>query len=85
MCSSNESQIISKEICLVPKQVNNSTQEMLGTIQSYRGRELPGFCNYKMFEVLLQEHVAKLKEPAIVLLNSIKGTITRLNSTQLYL
>ncbi|KAG1938977.1 interferon-induced GTP-binding protein Mx1 [Pimephales promelas] len=57
--------------------LNNSTQEMLGTIQSYRGRELPGFCNYKMFEVLLQEHVAKLKEPAIVLLNSIKAIITK--------
>uniref|UniRef100_A0A673GTH0 Interferon-induced GTP-binding protein Mx3-like n=1 Tax=Sinocyclocheilus rhinocerous TaxID=307959 RepID=A0A673GTH0_9TELE len=43
-----------------------------------RGRELPGFSNYIVFEKILQEHVAKLKDPAIDLLNAIKGTITHL-------
>uniref|UniRef100_A0A673J8T0 Interferon-induced GTP-binding protein Mx3-like n=1 Tax=Sinocyclocheilus rhinocerous TaxID=307959 RepID=A0A673J8T0_9TELE len=41
--------------------------------QNYRGRELLGFSNYKMFEVVLQKHVATLKEPAIDLLSAIKG------------
>uniref|UniRef100_A0A672SF00 Interferon-induced GTP-binding protein Mx3-like n=1 Tax=Sinocyclocheilus grahami TaxID=75366 RepID=A0A672SF00_SINGR len=41
--------------------------------QNYRGRELLGFSNYKMFEVVLQKHVTTLKEPAIDLLSAIKG------------
>ncbi|KTF82592.1 hypothetical protein cypCar_00038635 [Cyprinus carpio] len=40
--------------------------------QNYRGRELPGFSNYRIFEMILQDRVAKLKEPAIESLNSIK-------------
>uniref|UniRef100_A0A9J8DJC2 Uncharacterized protein n=1 Tax=Cyprinus carpio carpio TaxID=630221 RepID=A0A9J8DJC2_CYPCA len=40
--------------------------------QNYRGRELPGFSNYRIFEMILQDRVAKLKEPAIKSLNSIK-------------
>ncbi|KAK7121470.1 hypothetical protein R3I93_022533 [Phoxinus phoxinus] len=55
----------------------NSTKEMIATIQKYRGREMLGFCNYKMFEDILQKHVAKLKEPAIDLLNTIKGIIIK--------
>ncbi|XDV52923.1 hypothetical protein PO909_021561 [Leuciscus waleckii] len=45
--------------------------------QNYRGRELLGFSNYRGFEMVLQEHVAKLKKPAIELLIAIKGTITQ--------
>ncbi|XP_058623273.1 interferon-induced GTP-binding protein Mx2-like, partial [Onychostoma macrolepis] len=41
-------------------------------IENYRGRELPGFSNYIIFEKILQDHVAKLKDPAIDLLNAIK-------------
>uniref|UniRef100_A0A673GSY0 Interferon-induced GTP-binding protein Mx3-like n=1 Tax=Sinocyclocheilus rhinocerous TaxID=307959 RepID=A0A673GSY0_9TELE len=58
---------------LFPK-VNNSKE----LSENYRGRELPGFSNYIVFEKILQEHVAKLKDPAIDLLNAIKGTITHL-------
>uniref|UniRef100_A0A673GUB0 Interferon-induced GTP-binding protein Mx2-like n=1 Tax=Sinocyclocheilus rhinocerous TaxID=307959 RepID=A0A673GUB0_9TELE len=46
--------------------------------QNYRGRELLGFSNYRVFEMILQDRVAKLKEPAIKSLNSIKGTVTHL-------
>uniref|UniRef100_A0A672NR33 Myxovirus (influenza virus) resistance D n=1 Tax=Sinocyclocheilus grahami TaxID=75366 RepID=A0A672NR33_SINGR len=42
--------------------------------QENRGRELPGFSNYKVFETALQEHVAKLEEPANDLLSDMKGT-----------
>ncbi|KAL0152974.1 hypothetical protein M9458_051727 [Cirrhinus mrigala] len=45
--------------------------------ENYRGRELPGFSNYIIFEKILQDHVAKLKDPAIDLLNAIKDIITK--------
>ncbi|XP_056107123.1 interferon-induced GTP-binding protein Mx2-like [Rhinichthys klamathensis goyatoka] len=54
---------------------NESTEAKIANIQDYRGRELPGFCNYKMFEGVLQKHVSTLKEPAIDLLNTIKDII----------
>ncbi len=41
--------------------------------ENYRGRELLSFSNYKMFEKILQDHVVKLKDPAMDLLNGIKG------------
>uniref|UniRef100_A0A9J7YU96 Myxovirus (influenza virus) resistance G n=2 Tax=Cyprinus carpio TaxID=7962 RepID=A0A9J7YU96_CYPCA len=53
---------------------NNSTEEEITFNQDFRGRELLGFSNYKMFEVVLQKHVATLKDPANNLLNVIKGT-----------
>ncbi|XDV52921.1 hypothetical protein PO909_021559 [Leuciscus waleckii] len=43
--------------------------------QKNRGRELLGFSNYRVFESVLQEHVAKLKKPAIELLYTIKDII----------
>ncbi|KTF78577.1 hypothetical protein cypCar_00045480 [Cyprinus carpio] len=41
--------------------------------QKNRGRELPGFSNYKVFETVLQKHVAKLNKPANDLLRGMKG------------
>uniref|UniRef100_A0A8C1EVC1 Uncharacterized protein n=2 Tax=Cyprinus carpio carpio TaxID=630221 RepID=A0A8C1EVC1_CYPCA len=37
--------------------------------ENYRGMELPGFMNYRIFQKILQDHVAKLKDPAMDLLN----------------
>ncbi|KAK7117631.1 hypothetical protein R3I94_023004 [Phoxinus phoxinus] len=45
--------------------------------QNYRGRELLGFSNYSAFELVLREHVAKLKKPAIELLIAIKAIILK--------
>ncbi|XP_056107088.1 myxovirus (influenza virus) resistance G [Rhinichthys klamathensis goyatoka] len=39
--------------------------------QTNRGRELLGFSSYRLFESLLQKHVANLKKPAVELLNAI--------------
>ncbi|RXN19639.1 interferon-induced GTP-binding Mx3-like protein [Labeo rohita] len=50
----------------------NSSKELS---ENFRGRELPGFSNYKKFEKILQDHVAKLKEPATDLLNNIKDIV----------
>ncbi|RXN19641.1 interferon-induced GTP-binding Mx3-like protein [Labeo rohita] len=52
----------------------NNTNELS---QKNRGRELPGFSNYRLFEKILQDHVAELKEPAIDLLNAIKDIIIK--------
>uniref|UniRef100_A0A672SFF8 Interferon-induced GTP-binding protein Mx3-like n=1 Tax=Sinocyclocheilus grahami TaxID=75366 RepID=A0A672SFF8_SINGR len=52
---------------------NHLPEEEIKFNQNYRGRELLGFSNYKMFEVVLQKHVTTLKEPAIDLLSAIKG------------
>lgn len=58
---------------MFPK-VNNSNE----LSKNYRGMELPGFMNYRFFKKIMQDHVAKLKDPAIDLLNAIKGTITHI-------
>ncbi|XP_060689808.1 interferon-induced GTP-binding protein Mx3-like isoform X1 [Hemiscyllium ocellatum] len=44
---------------------------------NYRGRELPGFVNYKTFESLVRDNIVELKEPAI---NKLK-VVTELTRT----
>ncbi|KAK2867237.1 hypothetical protein Q8A67_025354 [Cirrhinus molitorella] len=61
---------------LTKKNYNDLATEMIQSIKKYRGRELLGFSNYRMFEMVLQKHVAKLKAPAIGLLNTVKDIIT---------
>lgn len=39
----------------------------------YRGRELPGFINYKTFEFMVKEQVKQLEEPAVLGLKDIGG------------
>ncbi|XP_059402414.1 interferon-induced GTP-binding protein Mx2-like [Carassius carassius] len=56
---------------------NNSPEEEITFNQEFRGRELLGFSNYKMFEVVLQKHVATLKDPANHLLNVIKDIVIK--------
>uniref|UniRef100_UPI00398E4744 interferon-induced GTP-binding protein Mx3-like n=1 Tax=Pristiophorus japonicus TaxID=55135 RepID=UPI00398E4744 len=38
---------------------------------SYRGRELPGFVNFKTFESIVKQQIAKLQQPAIKILKKI--------------
>ncbi|XP_051870969.1 interferon-induced GTP-binding protein Mx3-like isoform X1 [Pristis pectinata] len=40
-------------------------EEVLQYEDRYRGRELPGFVNYKTFESLIKNEIAQLEEPAI--------------------
>lgn len=42
----------------------------------YRGRELPGFINYKTFEVMVKEQIKQLEEPAVKKLKVIAGDVT---------
>uniref|UniRef100_A0A4W5R3F1 Dynamin stalk domain-containing protein n=1 Tax=Hucho hucho TaxID=62062 RepID=A0A4W5R3F1_9TELE len=41
--------------------------------QKHRGSELPGFSNYRVFQHVVQKLVAKLKRPAIMTLQKIRG------------
>ena len=39
----------------------------------YRGRELPGFVNYKTFETIIKKQVRVLEEPAVDMLHTVTG------------
>ncbi|XP_051993970.1 interferon-induced GTP-binding protein MxA-like isoform X2 [Xyrauchen texanus] len=43
----------------------------------YRGRELPGFINYKTFEGLVREQIRQLEEPAIKTLKTISDVVRK--------
>uniref|UniRef100_A0A3Q0RHP9 Interferon-induced GTP-binding protein Mx n=1 Tax=Amphilophus citrinellus TaxID=61819 RepID=A0A3Q0RHP9_AMPCI len=47
-------------------------KEMDSYEEKYRGRELPGFINYKTFEVMVKEQIKQLEEPAVKKLKDIK-------------
>lgn len=41
--------------------------------RKYRGRELPGFINYKTFEGMVKEQIKQLEGPAIQKLKEVAG------------
>jgi hypothetical protein len=41
--------------------------------KQYRGRELPGFVNYKTFENIIRRQIKTLEEPAIEMLHTVTG------------
>uniref|UniRef100_A0A8C7I7B9 Myxovirus (influenza) resistance B n=1 Tax=Oncorhynchus kisutch TaxID=8019 RepID=A0A8C7I7B9_ONCKI len=43
--------------------------------KTYRGRELPGFINYKTFEVIVKDQIKQLEEPAVKKLKELSGTV----------
>ncbi|XP_008289662.1 interferon-induced GTP-binding protein Mx-like [Stegastes partitus] len=45
--------------------------------QKYRGRELPGFINYKTFETIVQDHIKQLEEPAILKLKEVSEIVKK--------
>ncbi|CAJ1051456.1 interferon-induced GTP-binding protein Mx [Xyrichtys novacula] len=44
----------------------------------YRGRELPGFINYKTFEVMVREQIKQLEEPAVRKLKDIGDEVRKM-------
>lgn len=54
--------------------VNRKVEREVGDYEDrYRGRELPGFINYKTFEVMVKEQIRQLEDPAIMKLKDIGG------------
>ncbi|KAM9409427.1 interferon-induced GTP-binding protein Mx-like [Pholidichthys leucotaenia] len=45
--------------------------------ERYRGRELPGFINYKTFELMVKEQIKQLEEPAVKKLKDISDAIKK--------
>ncbi|XP_029357349.1 interferon-induced GTP-binding protein Mx-like [Echeneis naucrates] len=45
--------------------------------EKYRGRELPGFINYKTFETMVKEQIKKLEEPAVKKLKDIGDAVRK--------
>nr|AGL76513.1 interferon inducible protein Mx [Epinephelus akaara] len=45
--------------------------------EKYRGRELPGFINYKTFEVMVKEQIKQLEEPAVKRLKDIGDAVRK--------
>lgn len=42
-------------------------------VKNRRGKELPGFVNYRTFENIVKKHIEELEEPALKLLKDITG------------
>ncbi|TSK17737.1 Interferon-induced GTP-binding protein Mx1 [Bagarius yarrelli] len=55
----------------------NIIKELQEYEKKYRGRELPGFLNFKTFEMMLYEQLKKLEEPAIRKLKEISDLINK--------
>lgn len=51
--------------------------------RKYRGRELPGFVNYKTFEGMVKEQIKKLEEPAVKRLKEVSGMSSTLRQFKL--
>ncbi|KAF5901382.1 interferon-induced GTP-binding protein Mx3-like, partial [Clarias magur] len=57
---------------------HNTVQEVMKEYDlKHRGRELPGFSDYKVFEMVVQKLVIQLTAPAIVTLKDIRETIQK--------
>ncbi|XP_038616145.1 interferon-induced GTP-binding protein Mx1-like isoform X2 [Tachyglossus aculeatus] len=51
------------------------TWEITASENRYRGKELPGFVNYKMFETIVKQCLNQLEEPAVDMLQEATGII----------
>ncbi|XP_028261295.1 interferon-induced GTP-binding protein Mx-like [Parambassis ranga] len=55
----------------------NIQKEVAHYERKYRGRELPGFINYKTFEGMVQEHIKQLEEPALLKLKEVAEVVKK--------
>lgn len=62
-----------RHICLCDAVSKRLEKEVAIYEEKYRGRELPGFINYKTFESLVKEQVKQLEEPAVKTLKDVGG------------
>ncbi|XP_035311913.1 interferon-induced GTP-binding protein Mx1-like isoform X1 [Cricetulus griseus] len=63
----------------IEKHFTKSSAEIHSQIQvfekQYRGRELPGFANYKTFENIIKKQIKVLEEPAVVMLHEVTDMV----------
>ncbi|XP_067266821.1 interferon-induced GTP-binding protein Mx-like isoform X2 [Chanodichthys erythropterus] len=57
------------------KTEENLREEVQEYVKARRGKELPGFVNYRTFENIVKKHIEELEEPALKLLKDVKDPI----------
>lgn len=63
-----------------PNTVHKTVQDVVNEYDlKHRGRELPGFSDYKVFEMVVQRLVIQLTGPAIETLRVIRGRFSPLD------
>ncbi|KAM4588632.1 interferon-induced GTP-binding protein Mx-like [Odontesthes bonariensis] len=55
----------------------NLQREVAQYERKYRGKELPGFINYKTFEAMVQEQIRQLEEPAVLKLKEVAEIVKK--------
>ncbi|XP_041837169.1 interferon-induced GTP-binding protein Mx-like [Melanotaenia boesemani] len=55
----------------------NIEREVAQYERKYRGKELPGFINYKTFEAMIQEQIKQLEEPAVQKLKGVTEIVKK--------
>uniref|UniRef100_A0A3B5MF04 Interferon-induced GTP-binding protein Mx n=1 Tax=Xiphophorus couchianus TaxID=32473 RepID=A0A3B5MF04_9TELE len=55
----------------------NIQKEVAQYERKYRGKELPGFVNYKTFEAMVKEQIKELEEPAIIKLKEVTELVKK--------
>ncbi|XP_040606320.1 interferon-induced GTP-binding protein Mx1 [Mesocricetus auratus] len=63
----------------IDEHLKKSSVQLYSQIQvfenQYRGRELPGFVNYKTFENIIRKQIKALEEPAVVMLHEVTNMV----------
>jgi len=63
--------------CVIEKKFQQGYKAIYKQIEKfenrYRGRELPGFVNYKTFEIIIKQQIKELEEPAVYMLHMVTG------------
>lgn len=59
--------------CLFSLAEETLRDEVEEYVKNRRGKELPGFVNYRTFENIVKKHIEELEEPALKLLKDITG------------
>lgn len=59
--------------CLFSQAEENLREEVQEYVKARRGKELPGFVNYRTFENIVKKHIEELEEPALKLLKDVTG------------
>uniref|UniRef100_A0A8C7TJM4 Uncharacterized protein n=1 Tax=Oncorhynchus mykiss TaxID=8022 RepID=A0A8C7TJM4_ONCMY len=57
--------------------ITHPSKTMAHFSKTYRGRELPGFINYKTFEVMVKDQIKQLEEPAVKKLKEISDAVRK--------
>lgn len=70
---SNTCKAPKRNVCLRLAVNSRLEKEVEEYEERYRGRELPGFINYKTFESLVKEQIKQLEEPAVKRLKDVGG------------